>query len=155
MTAVPAPEGPAYRPDQLLSARHDTPDQTGAVTDWEPVTEDAPAPEAATPPMALAGELEERAAAAREEADNASQRGNVITLNYAAGNSDANVAAAELVRELAPQWDALAARLAEADAALESISAAREMRSDGELTDEGFATVVYDALDVLRAQEAC
>lgn len=30
-------EEPVYRPDQLLAARHDTPDQTGAITDFEPL----------------------------------------------------------------------------------------------------------------------
>ena len=111
-------------------------------------------PEAATPPMVLAARMDGDAARYREQADRASQAGNVVALNYAAGRCDALLSAASTVRErLAPQWDALAARLAEAESALESISAAREMRSDGELTDEGFATVVYDALDVLRAQK--
>jgi hypothetical protein len=32
------PSEPAYRPDQLLAARHDTPDQTGAVVDFEPLS---------------------------------------------------------------------------------------------------------------------
>jgi DNA-binding transcriptional regulator YiaG len=32
-----ATEEPVYRPDQLLDARHDTPDQTGPITDFEPL----------------------------------------------------------------------------------------------------------------------
>lgn len=38
---APAPGQPFWRPDQLLGAKHDTPDQTGALVDWEPIT---PAP---------------------------------------------------------------------------------------------------------------
>lgn len=35
---------PAYRPDELLSARHDGPDMTGPLVDWEPVPDEgAPA----------------------------------------------------------------------------------------------------------------
>lgn len=30
-------QGPTYRPDQLLAAMHDTPDQTGTVVDFEPL----------------------------------------------------------------------------------------------------------------------
>lgn len=30
------PDAPIYRPDQLLGARHDGPDHTGEVVDWEP-----------------------------------------------------------------------------------------------------------------------
>jgi len=31
------PSAPAYRPHQLLAARHDSPDVTGPLTDWEQV----------------------------------------------------------------------------------------------------------------------
>lgn len=31
----------AFRPDQLLAARHDHPDTTGPVVDWEPVPEES------------------------------------------------------------------------------------------------------------------
>jgi len=31
------PSAPAYRPHQLLAARHDSPDVTGPLTDWEKV----------------------------------------------------------------------------------------------------------------------
>ena len=44
MTAA-APETPAtpvYRPDQLLGARHDTPDMTGALVGFEPFGESVP-----------------------------------------------------------------------------------------------------------------
>lgn len=38
------PEAPYWRPDQLLGARHDTPDMTGALLDFEPLPEADPAP---------------------------------------------------------------------------------------------------------------
>jgi DNA-binding transcriptional regulator YiaG len=35
--SVASAGGPIYRPDQLLDARYDTPDQTGEITDFEPL----------------------------------------------------------------------------------------------------------------------
>lgn len=113
---APEPEAPAYRPDQLLSARHDTPDQTGAVTDWEPVTE------AATPPMALAAELDKIADGFAGDGRKCADAGDQTGARIYSAIATTYRADAERIRErLAPAWDALAARLAGAQAALEEI----------------------------------
>lgn len=81
----------------------------------------APAPEAATPPRQLAARMDGDAARYREQADRASQAGNTVALNYAAGRSDGLLAAAsDVITVLAPAWDALAAERDAAHAAADA-----------------------------------